>query len=182
MDDFPKIITKKRVFECPWISVVESKVRMTRDSTMEEAYYAIEQPDYVSIVAQIPDGRIPLVRQYRPAVASFTLELPAGTVDPEETPLAAAKRELLEETGVRSEEIISLGSFYADTGRLSNLIHVFFAGKCTPVENFSNEPGIEVLFLSPKQLKESIKEGRFKHQLHVGALLLATEHLADYRI
>src|SRR4051794_10022268 len=57
------------------------------------------EADYIAIVALTADEKIPLVRQYRPALEAFSWELPAGLVDPGESPADGCRRELLEETG-----------------------------------------------------------------------------------
>ena len=51
-----------------------------------QIYHAVEQADYVSIVAVTPDGKLPVVRQYRPAIEGFSWEVPAGLVEPGESP------------------------------------------------------------------------------------------------
>src|SRR5213079_2244404 len=70
--------------------------------------------------AVTPNGTFPLVRQFRPALEEFTLELPSGHVDLGESPEQAARKELREETGFVANELILLGSLSPDTGRLSN--------------------------------------------------------------
>ena len=79
MGEFPKIKSRRTIDVSPWMKVIEREVAYKNGST--ELYHAVGQPDYVAIVALTPDGRIPVVRQYRPALERFTWELPAGTVD-----------------------------------------------------------------------------------------------------
>ena len=85
-------------------------------------YHAVGQRDYIAIVARTPGGRIPIVRQYRPAVEAFTWELPAGL-----SSIAARRRrrrrgqkrrELLEETGYPARSIVLLGTASPCTGRM----------------------------------------------------------------
>src|SRR5207302_164850 len=89
-------------------------------------HYSIGTRDYVSVLAVTRDGTFPLVRQFRPAVEMITLELPGGHVDEGETPEQAARKELREETGFVANELILLGAFSPDTGRLSNRMWCFF--------------------------------------------------------
>ena len=65
----------------------------------EREFFVLESPDWVNVIALTADDRVVLVEQYRHGTASVTLELPGGTVEPGEDPLAAGLRELAEETG-----------------------------------------------------------------------------------
>lgn len=138
-----------------------------------EVYHALAQADYISILAITPDGRIPIVRQYRPAVEDFTYELPAGLVEPGETPLQTCSRELLEETGLIALRIVSLGTFYSDTGRMENSVHVFQVETSEPNPDFVQEEGLSVEFLTKDELRDYVKRGLFRHQLHLGVLATA---------
>jgi 8-oxo-dGTP pyrophosphatase MutT (NUDIX family) len=141
-----------------------------------EIYHAVGQQDYLAIVALTPDGRLPIVRQYRPALEAFTWELPAGLVDPGEDPAQGCARELLEETGYPARAVHPLGSAAACTSRLSNRIHSFFVGTGERVADFTPEPGMTVALKSPAELADLIKRGEFTLQLHLGALKLAELH------
>src|SRR4051794_37215030 len=72
-------------------------------------FWVLETTDWVNIVALTPDEQVVLVRQYRFGSQRTTLELAGGTVDPGEAPLAAAVRELREETGYQAESVTLLG-------------------------------------------------------------------------
>lgn len=138
-----------------------------------ETYHCLAQADYVSIVARLPDGRLPIVRQFRPAVESETWELPAGLLEPNEAPEHAARRELMEETGAAPIDVHLLGALYPDTGRLENRIHIVAVEAALPSADFMPEPGMSVALVLPSELRAMILAGSFCHQLHVGALALA---------
>ena len=114
-----------------------------------------------------------IVRQYRPAVDRYTLELPSGIVDPGELPAESARRELLEETGYQAGELEALGSMEPDTGRLGNRIWGFVARDVRLVEGAAPEHGIEVLTWSVEDLVEATIDGRFDHALHVAIVWMA---------
>jgi len=172
-EEWPKIRSRQTIPVSSWMHVIAREVEFTAGAK-PEIYHAVGQLDYLSIVALTPDGRIPIVRQYRPAVEAFTWELPAGLVEQGEDPAAACSRELLEETGYPTRAIHSLGTpAAACTGRLSNRIHSFFIETGERVADFTPESGLTVALKTPAELSSLIKSGGFIQQLHLGALLLA---------
>ena len=94
----------------------------------------VERADSVAVVPVDRDGRVVLVRQLREAARRRLLELPAGTVDEGEDPLATARRELVEETGLRGGEWRAGPSFFATPGFCRERIHLFFAEDVEPGE------------------------------------------------
>lgn len=87
----------------------------------------VEHQPVVAIVPLDADGNVVLVEQFRLATGSVLLEIPAGGVDPGESPQEAAQRELQEETGLRAGRMLRLAGFYPSPGFLTEYIHVFLA-------------------------------------------------------
>ncbi len=172
-DDWPKIVARRTTRLSPWMSVVERDVEFVPDRA-PETYFAVGQPDYVSIMAVVPDGRIPIVRQFRPALEQFTWELPAGTIDDGEDAAETCQRELLEETGYPAIKIRTLGVSAPCSGRLSNRIHSFFVETGERAASFQPETGIEVKLVTPSELAVLIMSGEFVAQLHMGTMMQAT--------
>lgn len=99
-----------------------------RFSVLVEGRYEIaDTPNAVAIVAVDAEERFVLVRQARPATGAELLELPAGLVDEGEEPLAAAQRELREETGLHGGSWRELASFWTSPGFVNELVTVFVA-------------------------------------------------------
>ena len=71
------------------------------------------------------------MRQFRPALKKYIYELPAGTLDPNESIAACAHRELLEETGLKAKKLTKLGSIYPVPGYSTEVIHIFKAERLT---------------------------------------------------
>ena len=171
-EEWPKIRSRRTIPVSQWMDVIAREVEFTAGAE-PQIYHAVSQLDYLAAVAVTPDGRIPIVRQYRPAIETFTWELPAGLIEREE-PAVACARELLEETGHPTLAIHSLGApAAACTGRLSNRVHSFFVEAGERVADFTPEPGVTVALKTPAELAMLIKSGGFVQQLHLGALLLA---------
>src|SRR5438445_10088547 len=96
----------KPVFATPWFQILEQQTPGKGDP-----HYVIRSPDFVVIVALDAQARLLLVRQFRPAVAAVTLELPAGHVEPGQTPEQGARKELPAETGHAAGRLEPLGTF-----------------------------------------------------------------------
>jgi len=169
---WPKIKSRQTTRISPWVDIIAREVEFSPGEPTQ-LYHAVGQLDYLAIVALTPDGRFPIVRQYRPALEAFTWELPAGLVEAGEDPAEGCRRELLEETGYPTRAIHPLGIAAACTGRLSNRIHSYFLQTGERIENFVPEPGLTVELATASELMGMIKSGEFVLQTHLGALLLA---------
>jgi ADP-ribose pyrophosphatase len=91
----------------------------------------------------LDDGRVCLIRNYRVSVEQTLIELPAGTLEPNEDPAQTAERELIEETGYRAQTVTSLASFYLSPGILDERMHLFLASGLEWVGT-AREPGEEI--------------------------------------
>jgi ADP-ribose pyrophosphatase len=172
-DEWPQIRSRRAIKISQWMDLIAREVELAPGES-PQIYHAVGQLDYLAILALIPDGRIPIVRQYRPALEAFTWELPAGLIERGEDPAEACARELQEETGYPARFVHSLGApLAACTGRLSNRIYSFFVETFDRAADFTPEPGIAVALKTPAELTAMITANEFVQQLHLGALMLA---------
>jgi ADP-ribose pyrophosphatase len=107
-----------------------------------------------------PKGRVLLVRQYRLPARRYLWELSAGRIDPGETPLKAARRELLEETGYRAKKWSKLVKFFPSPGFVEEAMTVFvaqdlIAGQARPMD----DERIECAWFTPVQVRAMIDKG-----------------------
>jgi 8-oxo-dGTP pyrophosphatase MutT (NUDIX family) len=142
---------------------------------------ALDSPDWVNVVAltggaSVESAEIVLVRQWRFAAAQPTLEIPGGLVDPGETPLAAARRELREETGFESDLWRLLGSVHPNPAILTNRCHVFLAeAACRSADpSGDGDEEIEVTTRPLLAIPDAISAGEITH-----SLVIAAFHLLD---
>ncbi len=171
-EHWPKIKARRTTTISPWMAIIEREVEFAPGAAAE-LYHAVDQQDYIAIVAMTPDGRIPIVRQYRPALERFTWELPAGLAEKGEAAAETCKRELMEETGFPARAVYALGAYAPCTARLSNRVHSFFIETGERTEGRAAEAGIELKLVTPAELATLIRSGEFVLQLHIGAILLA---------
>ena len=162
----------------PWLTVTEKIYRLPGHDA-PQSFYGVKPADYVNILAVDRDGRIPLVRQFRPVLERTTLELPGGLLDVRgETPHAAAVRELFEETGLSEpKKIIALPVLYVDSGRLENQLFGFLmSGLVPPSEGWATEPGVEVVWVTQAELMDAVRAGKINHAPHIGMVGLGVLH------
>jgi ADP-ribose diphosphatase len=153
-----------------WVTLIDVVVRGHNET--QELYHGMELADYVLVCARTPSGLFPVVRQFRPIVGAETLEFPAGMVESGETAHETALREFKEETGLMVKRLMPLGSYWTDTGRLTNRTHAFFAEVGSADERQST-PELDVSFFTRSELEAAIADGRFGF-LHVGLYAMAT--------
>lgn len=162
-------MSETTVFSTPWFEII-AKPYPDADSP----HYSLRTKDYVSVVAVTPEGRLLLVRQFRPALGRMSLELPSGHVEEGDSPELAARKELLEETGHVAESIELLGNLSPDPGRLANRLWCFFAACARPTTDsgYQPEPGVEPILFAGR-LADLYQEPEFDSALNSAALLLA---------
>jgi len=135
--------------------------------------------DWVNITPITPQGEIVLVRQYRRGTDNITLEIPAGSLDPDERdPRSAALRELREETGYVPGEIKLIGKVAVNPAIMSNYCYIYLATNCTLQAELAPDPTEEIAVeLVPlKQIRRMIESGEIVHSLGVLGLLWSLDH------
>jgi ADP-ribose pyrophosphatase len=162
------ILDRKIVFSTPWFDIVAKTL-----AGWEAPYYAVEANDYVTVLAATARGGVVLVRQFRPAVEDFTLELPSGHIEDGESPEDAARRELLEETGYTAGKLELLASLVPDSGRMGMRQWCYLAIDLqTARTDYTQEPGVEAFELGFPELLEYIRQSKFNHALHLAVVML----------
>lgn len=156
-----------------WLSVEQNTYETPAGIVSD--YYVLRRSDFVLIVAV--DGKtLLLIRQYRPATDKIYLALPGGYIENDEAPLAAAQRELWEETGAEGEEWSLLGKLDPLPGYVRSTAHVF---QCkVKIQDTRNETGdaiegTELVRVEQKTALEMIRTGEIIEMQSVAAILLA---------
>ena len=141
------------IFKGKILKVKVDKVKLPngKESTRE----VVEHPGAVVVVPMIGD-KVIMVEQYRYPIGRTLLELPAGKLDPGETPEECARRELEEETGYRAGRITYLGKIYTSPGFSSEIVHIFLAEDLKEGANKTDED--EFLDVVKKDFKNVVKE------------------------
>ena len=139
----------------------------------------IRHPGSVVIVPVLDADRVCLIKNFRVAVDQPLIELPAGTLEPPESPLACATRELIEETGYRAEAFTEVTAFFAAPGILDERMHLFIARNLTEGDpQREPEEEIENLIVTFDEAVELMRAGQIQDaKTMVGLLWLLNPRL-----
>lgn len=138
----------------------------------------VEHPGAVVVVPLLDDGSVVLEDHYRFVIGGDLLEVPAGTLDPGEEPLAAAARELAEETGLAAKEMISLGAFYSSPGVMNELMYAYLArGLSRGERKLEEDEALSTVEMPFEKALELAATGGIRDAKTIATLYLAREFL-----
>lgn len=162
------LLVKTRIFELDEIHF-RHPVRGT-----ERDFVVLNPPDWVNVIAVTPDHQLVLVNQFRYGLDDFALEIPGGVVDPEEDFVAAALRELREETGFEGKDVRVLGSVDPNPAMQSNRAHIVMVTDARRTGEVAWDPDeeIEVSLQSVDDVLALARNGGITHSLVLNALFL----------
>lgn len=171
-------LSSEYLFSRPWLTVRKDAISLP-DGRVNPEYYVLEYPDWINVIAITADGRFVMERQYRHGLGVMSLEICAGVIEPGETPLEAARRELMEETGFGGgtwEETMILS---ANPSTTSNLVHCFIARgvEQTGEQHLDPTECIDTVLMSRGEVYEALSNGTIVQALMAAPLwsMFATE-------
>jgi ADP-ribose pyrophosphatase len=159
------------VYECRIFSLRRERSRFSRDNA-EHEFHVLEAPDWVNIIPLTAAREVVMVRQFRHGVRDYTLEVPGGMVDPgDDSPLVAAHREMVEESGFDSARVVSIGVIHPNPAIQANRCHSFVAYDVERrhVPSFDSTEETEVVLVPLAAIPDLMRDGRITHALVVVA-------------
>lgn len=142
-------------------------------------FYVIESNDWVNVIPITPEGRLVCVEQYRHGTDEVTLEVPGGVIDAEDaSPAAAARREMVEETGYDTGVLVSLGAVAPNPAIQNNRCHSFLALDARPCrpQHLDATEHLVVRLVDPAEVPALVAAGRISHALVVVAFYLYDQY------
>jgi ADP-ribose pyrophosphatase len=134
----------------------------------------VRHPGAVVIVPVLEDGSVVFIRNFRIATEQRLLELPAGTLEPQEAPEVCAARELVEETGYQAATLRQLGRFYTSPGLSDELMHAFVATGLKEVgQDLEEDEDLTIEIVAANAVLEMLQTGKLVDGKSMLAVLLA---------
>ena len=131
----------------------------------------IRHPGSAAVVPVLQDGSVVLIHQFRHGIKDFIWEVPAGTMDPGEDPLACARRELQEECGYAGNRFEKLGEIWVAPGYSSECIHLFLATDLMVRESHPDEDECLTVHLFPFQrVLEMVERNEIREAMTIVAI------------
>jgi len=170
----PKTIKSERLYHGRIIDLIIEDVEDLPGNTRKREI--VNHPGGGVVVPLLDNGDVILVRQYRYPLNKYILELPAGKLEPSEDPLAAAKRELQEETGYTADNYEKLTAMYTTPGFCNEVLHIYLATGLKESEHGQNldegEQSLTVEYLPLSTVVEMIERGEIADSKTIAGILL----------
>jgi 8-oxo-dGTP pyrophosphatase MutT (NUDIX family) len=176
-----KVHSKRVVFDqSPWVKVEYHEVELP-DGRVIPDWSWVTTPDYINVVLHTETGQFLCFRQRKYGVPEPMLALVGGYLQPGEPPLAAAQREVREETGYVSEDWVDLGHYLVDPNRGIATGHLYLARQARQACEIDSDDleEQEILWLSRAELEQALARGEFKILAWAAAVAFALRYLSS---
>jgi ADP-ribose pyrophosphatase len=161
----------KTVFETPWFSIIEVPLATDPNST----YFSLTRPNGVICCVLTDKAELVLARQLRPPLGRTTLEMPAGSIDPGETPEQAVGREILEETGYVCADMLYVTPLRLMINRENVIEHFFMGLGARPVPGFVHTEAIDTVLISRADLRDLMLGGTYDQSVALSGIYIAEQ-------
>jgi ADP-ribose pyrophosphatase len=173
--------SKRSILDCGRFLRVEAHDLELPDGIRIPDWPFVITPDYVNVVAITPDMKFLCFRQTKYAIDGESLSIVGGYIDEGETPVDAAKREVLEETGYTADAWESLGSYVVDANRGCGNAHLFLARNAVKVADAVSDDleAQEFVLLTRSEIETALDSADFKVLAWSAIMALALRAISD---
>jgi ADP-ribose pyrophosphatase len=173
-----KINNRTTLYQGRVYNLVTENVTLDNKVTTDVEF--IQHPGATATIPMIDPTHIILLNQYRHALRKYIWEIPAGTLDPGESVMSCARRELIEETGFAADQWHSLGEITPVPGYSDERIHIFLATDLQPAERHLDEDEIiQVHRVACEEAFDMLRRGDIQDAKSIAGLFLAFEWLKE---
>ena len=172
-----RVLSSSNVVDTLHLRLRKDSIELPDGRTIDD-YYVRESRGFVVIFGVTPERRVVLVRQYKHGIGRELLELPAGAIDPGETPLQTAQREFLEETGY-SGPMEHVRTFCTDPTNADTVAHLFYAPevRLTGKQDLGLGEDITVELATLDELHALVRDGAIDSVTHIASIYAMLEQL-----
>lgn len=169
-----EVVNSRYVHRSAWVNLRVDHVALPDGGELDD-FHVIEYPDWACVLCLTEAGSLLMVEQYRHGVGRLSLELPAGRIDAGEEPLAAAQRELREETGYEAEAWTVLGRCAPNPSTHTNYAYLFVAhgARRAGPPQLDESEALRLRLLDPAEALGLADRGEVLHGIHQTALFWA---------
>lgn len=163
--------SQKLLSKGTWMNLRQERVQLPSGAIVPE-WFVLEFPDWINVIAITKEGNFVMEDQYRHALGETHYELVAGVIDPGESPLEAAQRELSEETGFGGGKWELFMTVSPNPTNHTNLSYTFLATGVEKLKEQHQEPteDIHIDIFTPSEVKELLESGQIIQALHLAPL------------
>jgi ADP-ribose pyrophosphatase len=171
-----KTVSSEKIFEGKIIKLFFDKVMLPNNkmATREKVWH----PGAVAVVPLTSENEVILIKQYRYPIEEVLIEIPAGKLDKDESPIKCAERELQEEVGAVGGNLIHLSSFHTTPGFSNEFLHLYLAVNFEKKDNNPDEDEfLQILSVPIKECTDWVFEGKIKDAKSIIGILMAGEYI-----
>lgn len=175
-----QVLDSREVFSAPpWVRITRQRVRV-QDGRVINDYHQVCLPNYATVAAFTPDGKLIFERMYKHGLGRVALFLPSGGIDDGEQPQVTAQRELREETGYEASRWTSLGHYIVNSNQGCGTAHLFVARDAIRVADpqSGDLESMQIELLSHGEAMKALRSGEIGSMTTALTLMLATQEVS----
>jgi 8-oxo-dGTP pyrophosphatase MutT (NUDIX family) len=168
----PIRLARQAIHQSSWVNLFLDKVRMPGGRVIEDFHVLDYERQGVGAIIENSQGEILMIQAYRYPTDSIEWEIPAGGVEPGESALKAAQREVFEETGYQVDQLTEIYAFYPSSGNSNQMFHIVKGRAGARTGNIDVNEVKSIAWRSAPEIQWMIKNKELVNGLTLTALLL----------